>query len=273
MISKAPDYSEGVYSTHFYPKHDVEDIIFKNKSTRYFPPIEMMVDHLKEKVYANKKLSARLRKLWKKRKFTELTNQEVVIGLFDIKQEERPEMLPMNYFSQYIPEVGFRFGLDMMFNCPRDQLYIALVSINPPANYYKKDRSLDKLVVVKDLDFDSSTKTPKFKESMYVFSNVPMDFNAHVLIDIKAVKFSKSGITEVSDFAWTIFPLFSVFDFESNPNNAEIFIRSGRHMLQLFSGGMRNEIVKSLQGDFNDSWEFLLEEKKRRVSSVNFLSN
>ena len=154
----------------------------------------------------------------------------------------------MNFFSQYITEIGFRFGLEMLFNCPQDQLYIGICSINPPANFYKDKPTYDKLVVFEELDFESYTKTPRFKEAMFAFSNVPVDLNTHLLIDIKAVRFDKNGKTEISDFAWTIFPLFSVFEIEKK-DKSEIFVRSGKHMLQLFSGEIRNDVVKGLQGE------------------------
>ncbi|CAI2387684.1 unnamed protein product [Moneuplotes crassus] len=273
LVTGAPPYSEGVYSTHYYQKHIVEDTIFKYKSLRDYIPVEQMTTSIRETVSKQKKLSQKLRKMCKKKKFAQMSDEELIKSIFEFRKSDKIDFLQMNFFSQYISEIGFRFGLDMLFNCPRDQLYIAIVSINPPANYYKKERSLDKIVVIKELDFDSSIRTPKFKDSMFIISNVPVDYNTHLLVDIKSVKFNSNGKTEMEDFAWTIFPLFSVLDSEETDKKAQIFIRSGRHMIQLFSGGAKNDVVKSLQDDLPDTWEFLLQEKKRRVSSVNFLGN
>ena len=172
----------------------------------------------------------------------------MIAALFDLAVKQQNNNISMNYFSQYISEVGFRFGLDTLFNCPQNQFYIGFWSINPPANFYQETPTFDKLVVFDELDFDSHVKTPKFKEALFVFSNVPVDYNTHLIIEIKAVRFNKDGKTEIVDFGWTIFPLFSVFEHEKANDNSEIFLRSGRHMIQLFDGGVRNDVVKSLKG-------------------------
>ena len=73
-------------------------------------------------------------------------------------------MINLNYFSQSIPELGFRVSLDMIYNALPKRLYFAIVSLNPPGKLYDvNDMKYEKATVFKDIDFKSKIGYYAFK--------------------------------------------------------------------------------------------------------------
>ena len=61
-----------------------------------------------------------------------------------MEADKSPEnMINMNYSSEYISEIGFRFAIDMMYNCPPGQVYVVICSLNPPGSLYKKEPNFE----------------------------------------------------------------------------------------------------------------------------------
>lgn len=149
-------------------------------------------------------------------------------------------------------------------------MYVAICSINPPGSLYQEEKRNEKVIVYNEINFDSNVKAQKFLETFYAFVNVPTDENAHMIVDIKSIKFRKKGVTEVNDYAWTIFPLFTTLNTDDDVNTTEVFVRSGIFMMPLFQGKVREDIINNLV-NVPDTWGYLISQKKLRVSPISFL--
>ena len=206
----------------------------------------------------------------KRRRVLDVTDKDFLDHVFLDVLKSPDDLLNLNYFSQYISEIGFRFSLDMVFNLSPGNIYVGICSVNPPGALYKSSPTNDKVVVFSDIEFESFIGAQKFTETLYTFKNVPVDFRTHIIIDIKSIKLKKGAATEVKDYAWTVFPIFSTLDTDENKSTIEMFVKSGIFMLPLINGGVRNDIVDKLK-DQNDCWDYLKMEDKRKISSINFM--
>lgn len=230
-----------------------------------------MVTTIKERKFKDKKYNKIVRKRLKKRKNDGITDSEFLENIFMNIQDIPDNSINMIYFSSYVSKLGFKFGVDLMFNVTPGQLYIVLCSLNPPGSLYGKDPTFDKVLMYTDIDFKSPVGMQKFLETFYTIKNVPVDYRTHIIIDIKSVKLRKNAATEIKDFAWTVFPVFSILDNKSKDREMNMYCRSGHYMLPLLSGGVRPDIISQLRSK-DDCWAFLRSEDKRKVSSVNFLN-
>mmetsp|Transcript_1227 Transcript_1227/g.1185 ORF Transcript_1227/g.1185 Transcript_1227/m.1185 type:complete len:160 (+) Transcript_1227:525-1004(+) len=113
------------------------------------------------------------------------------------------KMLDYDYFSQYIPRIGLRFGIEMMFNTEPKQLYLAVVSINPPASIYQRYPRFEKAIFFSDIDFDSPWSAQRFNELLFSMKNMPSNPKTTLIIDIKAVRFLNKGVAQLDSYAWT----------------------------------------------------------------------
>lgn len=151
-------------------------------------------------------------------------------------------------------------------------IYVVICSINPPGSVYQKDRSFDKTIIYSDVNFDSNVRGQKFTETFYAFVNVPIDKKAHMIIDVKSIKFKKKEATEIKDYAWSIFPLFNLLETDDDLKTDEIFVQSGIYMIPLFQGKVRDDLVEDLVKEDNP-WETLLKENKKKIAPISFLGN
>lgn len=149
-------------------------------------------------------------------------------------------------------------------------MYIVICTINPPGGFYKDPVSLDKIVNYTEVDFNSHVKGQKFKETFYMFINVPTNQRAHMIIDVKAIKFKRKGPTEIKDYAWTVYPLFTTLETDDDLKTTEIFVRSGIYMMPMFQGKVRDDIVQQMT-QVENAWGYLMEQKKLRVSPISVL--
>lgn len=111
--------------------------------------------------------------------------------LLDDPRDLDAKYINLNYFSQYIPDVGFRFSIDMVYNWNPNLIYTVLVTINPPGAFYNEGEDVDasRVLVYNEIDFDSHVRMQKFLETLYAFVNVPENQGSHMIIDIKSVEF------------------------------------------------------------------------------------
>lgn len=135
-----------------------------------------------------------------------------------------------------------------------------------------KEPSFEKVIIFNEINYKSYTGAQTFHEIMYTFKNIPIDYKTHMIIDIKAVKFKKNGATSIFDYAWTVFPVFTVLDGEEKKSKVEQYVRSGPYMMPLFEGSVRPDIADELKTQ-NDIWAYLIKEDKAKVSPVQFLGN
>ena len=272
VISYPPPYNEGDFCNKYITLTPEEKVIFEHKRNRVDPAAISTARNIMSLKLKDKKFVKTFKKKVKFKRIEDVTEEQFVSNVFLDIASSPDDLLDMNYFSQYISELGFKFTLDMVFNCTPGNIYVALCSINPPGSMYRNVPSYEKVIVFNEINYDSYLVAQRFTESFYMFKNVPVDYKTHMIIDIKSVKFKKNGATEINDFAWTIYPLFTTLDVDENRKTVEMFVRSGIYMMPLFTGAVREDVVNKLK-DQDDSWEFLTAEDKRKVSSVSFMQN
>ena len=271
LISKQPKYNTGVFNNQYIQLFQDEMKIYKYKAQRRDPYAKSSIDPILNGKKHDKKFVAKLKKATRK-KYEEVSQIDVLFNVFEPYDKSPENLINLNYFSQYIPEIGFRFSIDLVYNCDPSMIYVVICSINPPGSLYKEKKSFERLIVYSDVNFDSHVRGQKFTETFYAFVNVPIDKKAHMIIDVKSIKFKKKEATEIKDYAWSIFPLFNLLEVDDNINTDEIFVQSGIYMIPLFQGKVRDDLVEDLVKQ-NDPWQSLLLENKKKVAPISFLGN
>ena len=206
------------------------------------------------------------------KKYDEVSPEDVLFNIFEPFDKSSENLIDLNYFSQYIPEIGFRFSVDLVYNLDPNMMYVVICSVNPPGSFYRDEKSLDRIIVYNNIDFESRVKGQKFMETFYGFINIPIKKNTHMIVDVKSIKFRKKEATEIKDYAWTIFPLFNLLETDDNRETDEFFVKSGIFMMPLFQGKVRSDLLIDLDED-KIPWEQLLLENKKKVSPISFMNN
>lgn len=271
FLKSPPSYESGVYWNRYINLDPEELTIYKNKNKRRDAKVSEALKSIKEIFIKDKRLSKLLKKKYKKKNLIDITNEEILKAWFSEITLTKEEKIDLNFFSQYISEVGFKFSLDMVFNWHHNNLYAVICSINPPGGLYKKEKSFEKVIMFNDIDFNCFLGAQKFYETFYNFKNVPADFRAHMIIDIKSIKFQKNNLTEVKDYAWSIFPLFTTLDTDKTKSSIEIYVRTGIFVLPLFSGSVRADLVDELKLQ-DDVWDYWLKQNQKKVSNFSSFS-
>ena len=234
VISFPPKYSQGVYNTIYWQVGLTEAEILKEKALRPDPIMMKVASTTKELLGEKSKMSVPELKVFVENAFNENTSFK------DLK------MLNYNFFSQYIPRIGLRFAVEMVFNTDPNKLYIAILSVNPPASLYQKVKKFDKSIFITDIDFDSSWSAQKFNETLYSFKNMPSDPKTTFIIDIKSISFLAKGVSHVEDYGWAIVPMFEDLETDDDPNTLELYVNTGVFMLPLFEDQVVGDFVNTI---------------------------
>ena len=246
--------------------------IYKAKVERVDPIVAKSIPKSKLALSKDKKLKNKLKKNTHKKKYEAVTDVEFLDNVFDDVSIASDIFLDLNYFSQYISSIGFRFSIDLLFNFDPSMVYVAVCSINPPGSLYQENMSTDRMVVYSEVDFKSNVQAQRFNESFYMLKHLPMNQRSHLVVDVKAIKFSNSGPAHIRDYAWTAFPIFSSLDVDEDGDANEIFVRSGLHMMPMIKGPVRNDIIQQL-AYCEDTWGFLNEKLDSKVEPISLLPN
>jgi hypothetical protein len=143
VITLPPRYSQGLYNTFYCTVGLTESEIFREKSQRHDPDIVKAANAAKEMLGTKEPMSGPQLRVFLEKSFT------------NTKAIAEQQMMNYNFFSQYIPKIGAKFAVEMMFNTDPKQLYLAIVSVNPPASIYQKMPKFEKAILFADIDFDS----------------------------------------------------------------------------------------------------------------------
>ena len=57
-----------------------------------------------------------------------------------INLEKNPQMLDMNFFSEYVAELGFRLGVEAIHNNKDNAFFSVVASVCPGATFYDVNR-------------------------------------------------------------------------------------------------------------------------------------
>ena len=270
MLKLPPKYSSGDYNNSYVDLFEHEMRVYKEKVKRNDPLVTQTMPMIKEKYAKDKPFLKRLKKSTKKKSIKEASDMEVMMHVFGDPTKYTEDLIAVNYFSRYIMDIGFRFCLDMVLNCDPHSMFVAICSINPPGALYQDEVGYEKVIVFNEINFSSHVKSQKFMESFYAFVNVPENEVTHMIIDIKSVKFKKKGPTEVKDYAWTIFPIFTHLETDGDDSTKEFYVRSGLHMMPLFQGKVREDLVHSLVEN-SDPWTHLMDQRKKKLAPISLL--
>ena len=234
VISFPPKYSQGVYNTLYWYVGLTEAEILKEKVMRPDPNIMKVASTTKEMLGEKTKMSIPELKVFVENAFNENTSFK------DLK------MLNYNFFSQYIPRIGLRVAVEMVFNTDPNKLYIAILSVNPPASLYQKVKKFEKSIFITDIDFESPWSAQRFNETLYTFKNMPSDPKTTFIIDIKWVSFLAKGVSHVEDYGWGIIPMFEDLETDDDPDTLELYVNTGVFMVPLFEGQVVGDFVNTI---------------------------
>lgn len=121
-----PEYKDGQYSTEYIDLSQDEIKIFKYKKQRVDPAMEETLKTIKSMKLEDKRYVKKLLKDTKRRRVLDVTDNDFLGNVFMDVVKSPDDLLDLNFFSQYISEIGFRFSLDMVFNLSPGNLYVAI---------------------------------------------------------------------------------------------------------------------------------------------------
>ena len=269
LLKNPPKYSEALYNNEYVELAPNETKIFKEKAKRKDYHTKVVAKFILNSKSNDKKFVSKITKATKK-KYDELNVDDVLNHIFENNEKAHEAKIDLNYFSQFIPEIGLKFSIDLMYNCDPNLIYVGIWSVNPPGGLYNEPKNFGKVVLYNEIDFKSYIRAQKFSDIFYSFVNVPMQASSNVIIDIKSIKFLKDGKSEINDYGWTIFPLFNILDHEDE--ETEIYLKSGIFMMPLIKGTVVNKIIEELKSRVN-VWEYLKSQSELKVPLINFYNN
>ena len=170
--------------------------------------------------------------------------------------EDQNLLIDMRYFSQYIPKLGFRFAVEMVYNSEPNTFYVALCSLNPPADYYQRHSNSLKVVSFTEMNWLSKLRAQQFGESLFSFKNVPSNHKTTMIIDIKTVTIKNKGIAQIEDYGWTVFPIYSTMTTEENKDTLEVYVNSGTFMMPLVRAPVVTDFINTI-ASHNDPFEYM----------------
>lgn len=260
VITVAPKYALGVYNTSYCVIGLNEAEILKEKASRPDPPMLNVITSTKELLGYKDQMSV-----------PEL--RVAIENAFDnYKAHELEKMLDYNFFSQYIPRIGMRFAVEMMFNTDPKQLYVAVVSINPPGSLYQKNPKFEKAILFTDIDFQSPWSAQAFNEMLFTFKNMPSNIKTTFIVDIKAVQFIDKGVTRLENYGWAVFPMFEDLETDDNPDTLELYVNSGVYMLPIFEGAVVGDFINTVAKQAKP-YEYILEQARKEVPPIRLKDN
>lgn len=65
------------------------------------------------------------------------------------------KFLDLSFFSQYIPDFGMRFNVEMILRSEPKNIYIAIASLNPPGALYQDKPEFEKAVLFTQINWES----------------------------------------------------------------------------------------------------------------------
>lgn len=116
MLRLPPKYFLGEYNNQYIDETKEERIIFSQKILRKDPLVTESLVVLRQIFENDKNFKKKIKKNLKKKSVNLLSTEEFVDNLFDDVNRPTKELINMNYFSQYIHELGFRFSVDLVLN-------------------------------------------------------------------------------------------------------------------------------------------------------------
>ena len=116
MLKVPPKYITGEYNNQYIDLMSDEMKIYQEKIKRTDPLVTKSLPEVIKVREKDAKLKSKLKKATKKKRYEDITIFEFLTNVFmDIKLKEQ-KFIDLNFFSQYIPEIGFRFSIDLVYN-------------------------------------------------------------------------------------------------------------------------------------------------------------
>ena len=138
VLTLPPEYNEGKYSNKYINLDSDELTIYKHKNERIDLDIKDTLRIMRDLMLKDKKFSKDLRRKVRKKTNDDISDLEFLLHWFADFSHSPEERLDLNYFSQFISEIGFKFGVEMIFNWDPSLIYVWLCSLNPPGSMYNK---------------------------------------------------------------------------------------------------------------------------------------
>lgn len=237
-----------------------ESEIFKEKVLRPDPTMMKVAVATKNLKFKNEKMTIPEMRVW-------------LDGAFeDYSAYKDQQLLNYNFFSQYIPRIGLRFSLEMMFNTDSEYLYSAIVSLHPPGSLYQKDPKFEKAIMFTNIDYNSPWTAQRFNETLFSFKNMPSNHRSVFIIDIKAITFQKKGIAHIEDYGWTAFPYFDSLETDDDADTLELFVNSGIYMLPIFEGQVVGDFINTMARQ-DKPYDYILNQASKEIPSLKIRDN
>lgn len=170
-----PEYKNGVYSNQYFKITDDEKTVMKLRSKQLDPDLGKIANE----VLVTQGKSPAVMSDDEKRKFFS----------FMIKCDvKKTELVDLEYHSQYLPEMGFRFNIEAIQDNKQKGFLCALVSISPKAMYYdnQRDGPPTDIDIITAPDYTCHSGTYRYNEGIQLFKGASPDKpGMSILIDIK----------------------------------------------------------------------------------------
>lgn len=148
----------------------------------------------------------------------------------------------LKYFSAYVPEFGFKFGVERLHNMKERMPYVVITSVIPPGSLYQSPpRNGPDVHMFLDYDVDSPWNSIQFLEEMLEYVNLPISERFGFIIDVKGVRINGNTVSVV-DVGWAFCPI--QVSLVNEDGSFSSFVNSGLHALPLWQGPVLSDLVQ-----------------------------
>lgn len=179
-----------------------------------------------------------------------------------IQENAHLGLIDMIYFSRYYQDIGLKFSLDGIHNVPTAQPYVGIYAPNPPGAPFTDNQDVSKTQFNAVLDWEGPLMTPKFLNGFTTWLGIPFHKNAHVIVDIQTINFSKKP-PQITSVGWTIVPLFTPYG----------HVMSGMYQVPLITGEVNKAVLEGLMNAQEDPWSYIIQQITQKKPVIKWLPN
>lgn len=254
IIATPKQYNEGNYNTKYCPVSSTELIIMEAKLKRHFPlHRELLEILLVQKTGEEKKMNEEdLRSYCEK----DLLGPPIKT-LTDLS---KIDYLDPRYFSEYIPQLGFRTGVEYIHNSPTKSFFFVVMSLVSSGGIYKKDtakRGLNEIHAATDIqtmykiNFHSPQKAIMFTDGLKNFYLTQPSTSEIIIYEIFEVNLRNNVLEKVDPFGFSVLQVFQAVETDGKEESKEMYLNTSIEQLPVFKGRPDNDFIERIKANKN----------------------
>ena len=190
----------------------------------------------------------------------------------DLRKLREAPTLDLRYFSEYLPELGFRVAVDFLHLMKtRGPRYVVMSTVPPGHRFLSKapgaPRSNNDFSLSADLhhasrfDAGSSQRAMKFSHPPFEYRVAVPELRHTLIFEVFKVQTRDGQVAGAKPDGFAVLPCFLSIDFDANADTLELYVNSGRFQLPLFKTPYES----------NWDWESFVREMPTEIDAAQYV--